>query len=1490
MRRRIASQGNGNKTKGWILSNAIIKATAATAAAATLLGVGVTPAFADQTAAPDGDQGQNQTQPTGYERLAAAIKAADAKAAQDRDWDKESKDAFDKAYAAAKAVGDDASDQDAATAASALETATDGLKSAAEKALDDAKAQAGTLKESDYTEASWQALKSALDDADALKATDDKAGDAQRRSKADAITAAVNGLDLQARADLSDSIAAAKAKRDGGRVWTADSRGTLDDILEQADKLVGGSHDKTALASMKDSVDKAAGNLESQPTADLKHAIARYKALDLSRFTESERESVKEAYGSARTADRLADNADNDTVRADAARDLDAAIDALSYPAVERLDKAVGDADAKTAQNRDWDKDSKAAFDKAYEAAKGPFDDTKAGDVERVKAAESLEDATKSLTTVQRVELKAEAKKVNAIDRTRLTDESAKALKDAIDAAGTDLSDDKAGDDKAAELTGALRTAEKNAESKTHAAVREAIAEYDAKVTADGHRDWSHTDDAGKAYKAAQAALSYEDSTTDHDADRQHAADVLKGELSNLTTRQQDAYRASVKAARERISDTDYTQESRDALRAALDADDGLVANDRAGDERLDAAAKRIDAAVAATVRVSRANLDKAIKDAEAKGAQERDWDGTTRKAFDEALAAARGAADDADDATLDGLSGRLSKATTALTTTQRTAFAAAVDKAEAMTKDARYTAGYHARLDATISQARAKAATATDDKAGDDDYAEATAMLENDMADPKYETEQDLKTALADARALLARGLTYVGDAKDAKDAFDKAYAKAQAAADRNEDIQKAAAKELDEAQKRIIGESGQEKAYANAVRNARSCKAGNYTEASYGRLKALLTDGFDPAAADGDGLVKRARAISNAIDALDVSSWTLREKGGKTDLASLAGGNGEWTGHADLSAKADMDAMEAVGADGRTVPLKTVGGSFAQGDEKLGVGTFSGTLIGSGSRVSFRISYDRADGDETTVKGSPADCTEFVRDADGKGWHASYTAALGDKDDPSGYGVDRITLSDGATLERASLSALETAPIHVDGKPDKTQLRRTAVFEGKDSHGTKVTVTGGLTGTYDETIGLSLSYTTADGTTVPVSVPGMPTTVDKLPDSVTLPAQPRSLVGMKWAAVVEKGGAVSDVSTTSTVKADGTTVILVTIHYVRRDGDAFGRAVRRVRVTVPFQSAPRVVGNDKAALKGFTVNGKAMEGYSKDVIDYTIHAGADERVLVVPVPEAGQDVRAGDSRQTAYTTTQWWTVSKDGESRTYSVTLVRDHATPTADEAFKPSDPTGLVSKDPNPSEDNTTLKSVGYTLKGVYHPADGDSVTIPEGGTFAYESYDGQTIDVTSARKGGMTWTYSLGVLASDGRTYSVHDVTVTYLTAATHKAELTGIKADGRLVSGFDPKRLEYTVKVGNADRYVITPVFDKTTGMGVTVHKDGRTVTLTVTSADGLVRTVYTVHVEEDAALAALSSTGKGVGPAAAIAALLAMLGVGVGVASRRREM
>ena len=467
------------------------------------------------------------------------------------------------------------------------------------------------------------------------------------------------------------------------------------------------------------------------------------------------------------------------------------------------------------------------------------------------------------------------------------------------------------------------------------------------------------------------------------------------------------------------------------------------------------AAAGRINAAIDATVRVSRAKLDAAIGTATAKGSQERDWDRTTRKAFDEALAAAQAAGGDADDATLDGLSDALSKATAALTTTQRTTFSATVDRAEAMAKDARYTAGFHTRLTAAVGSARNDVASATDDKAGDDRCADATATLRTVMDAPEYETDKP-EDAIASADALNARGLTYGSGMAGEKSAFDDAYAKARKDRNKDEDTQKADASALDRAQKALVGKSDQEKAYSGAVSNARALKAQDYTKDSYGRLDALLTDGFDSGSATGKELDARANAISAAIDALEVSSWTV-------DGATLTQEDGEWTGHVTLDG-APKD-VRAVGADGRTVDLKAAGGSFVQGSGKLGVGVVSGTLTGSAPRASFKVAYEYADGTETTVSdGGPGGGAVFSKGDDGV-WSATYAGTLGTKDDPAGYDTDRITLSDGSTLDRTSLSGLETAPIHVDGKPDKTQLRRTAVFEGKDPHGSKVRVTGELT-----------------------------------------------------------------------------------------------------------------------------------------------------------------------------------------------------------------------------------------------------------------------------------------------------------------------------------------------------------------------------------------------------------------------------------------
>ena len=96
-----------------------------------------------------------------------------------------------------------------------------------------------------------------------------------------------------------------------------------------------------------------------------------------------------------------------------------------------------------------------------------------------------------------------------------------------------------------------------------------------------------------------------------------------------------------------------------------------------------------------------------------------------------------------------------------------------------------------------------------------------------------------------------------------------------------------------------------------------------------------------------------------------------------------------------------------------------------------------------------------------------------------------------------------------------------------------------------------------------------------------------------------------------------------------------------------------------------------------------------------------------------------AGASVKAGDVRRAGYATTQYWTTSSaDGQSRTYSVTVIRDHETPTAEEAFKPGaakDPDGHT---PAASRDDTTLVSHGYILNGEYRAVKDTDYTIPGG----------------------------------------------------------------------------------------------------------------------------------------------------------------------------
>lgn len=116
---------------------------------------------------------------------------------------------------------------------------------------------------------------------------------------------------------------------------------------------------------------------------------------------------------------------------------------------------------------------------------------------------------------------------------------------------------------------------------------------------------------------------------------------------------------------------------------------------------------------------------------------------------------------------------------------------------------------------------------------------------------------------------------------------------------------------------------------------------------------------------------------------------------------------------------------------------------------------------------------------------------------------------------------------------------------------------------------------------------------------------------------------------------------------------------------------------------VTVRFDKPKPSAANPDARLTGIYVNldgktdkGGLIDGWNPDVLDYTIRIKQDAPgAYVLPEAPQGVTLTAGDVKRTAWATTQYWaTRAANGQTRTYSVTVIREHRTPTADEAFKP------------------------------------------------------------------------------------------------------------------------------------------------------------------------------------------------------------------------
>lgn len=890
-----------------------------------------------------------------------------------------------------------------------------------------------------------------------------------------------------------------------------------------------------------------------------------------------------------------------------------------------------------------------------------------------------------------------------------------------------------------------------------------------------------------------------------------------------------------------------------------------------------------------------RENLQKAVEQA-GKVDQTRNWkDQDALTTFASALTTAQ--AKLADQTTADA---DLTAAETALTaaqerlvkagTVEQDARAQKLPELEAYTGD---NAKYYPHAIGELNKSITNLKDATDDKTGDQTIESEIGKLDNLIASLKKDNTafNRLTAAKKAADKELGRNLSYKDS--DVKQTLQNAVNDVDATLLNDADQTLATNQKRDstaETIERALGnmkDKGDETvAYRNALKAAQDKqkiqqKDGKaYTSESYKPLDDLLNADFNADDADRDALSERTGKLNQAVEGLAVASWSID---GKTLIRNDAGA---------LSATLDrktaaLEHPTLTGSDGSTIGLTDTTEPFTQDDGQLGVGHVTHTLAGTtadGAKAAVNVTYDVTSGTETTVTlddGSKTGAAgKFTRNEDGS-WTANLTGMLGKDLDATAATSTTFKLSDGTTLDGTLGETVTTTP------NGTTLLTRTLTADGKDSHGTPVKAVATLSYTYDPRISLTLTHksgTAENSQTVAVDGLTADMDVNTLESVYSAGVQERGLTGDQWELNVKHGANVSNPTIAVTTSGEGSRILVATIRYQRLDADGHTLVndSKIVRVNVPFAAAPKVIGNDKAALAGIKVNGQDIPGFSADKVDYTITAGKDERVKVSPVARDGQTVVAGDSRQTAFTTVQTWTVSKDGESRTYTVTLVRDHTEKTADEKFTPVEPAGQVSKAENPSDDNTALESVGYMLDGAYHKSDSDEFTIPEGGILSWSSYAGQVVQPTVERDHGMTFRYELGVLSKDGTKYATRVLTVTYLTADTHKAELTGIKVDGRNVAGFDPKTMEYDVRVDNPERYVVTPSFDKMTGMSLTVHKTASQAVIKVTSADGLTQTTYTLNISK----ATLADTGTGVG----LGSLIFLLAAGAvgSLLSRRR--
>ena len=541
-----------------------------------------------------------------------------------------------------------------------------------------------------------------------------------------------------------------------------------------------------------------------------------------------------------------------------------------------------------------------------------------------------------------------------------------------------------------------------------------------------------------------------------------------------------------------------------------------------------------------------------------------------------------------------------------------------------------------------------------------------------------------------------------------------------------------------------------------------------------------------------------------------------------------------------------------KATRSDGKEADIDLAGVTgFTEASTKLGSIHVTGTAkyhkdadgdIATIGTPTFDIEapFGYSTGEEITLDNDAH--TAFTRDADNENHFTAVApnVTLNDRNEPA---TDTLTLSDGTT---APITWDKTASaVERDGA---TYVTKKGVAEGhvtvtdKASNTTvdqTYTITVTAERAQDKTFtALTVEQATTDGNKTTIEVPGF--TPDTKEYTITLP---HSAVGDAYGLNVSAGVDAEIGAQKLTLGTGATRILRVTVN-----GEEY-------TVNVKFESAD-IQADSPAKLSGIYVNmsgdhtqGSLIDNWNPNRLDYVVTlTDTTTSPYVLPVAPDGVTIKASNITQSAQSSKQEWTVTDDatGATRTYTVTVTRPVKTAVTD--FTPQTPVKQEQTVQPDSDTDTTLVSAGYVnADGEYVTSGTGTYDIPEGGTFSYEAKAGQSTTVTVSNT-GMTYTYTVNVLAPDGKTFAQHAYTVTYITEATHKAELTGIAVNGTLINGFKPDKTDYKVKVNDPDQWTIVAQYDKTAGMSVQTDKDGADATITVKSGDNQQSRVYTVHV------------------------------------------